>query len=1064
MASFAAGHRERCAVAWYALDDMDADPVVFLTHLIRTIFRAVPAFGSGAQKALSGILDVEKQAKMVAAAISEELWQTWGDEDKDLVLVLDDYHTLSTSQPVTEVIQYLLANAPTNVHFCIVSRSEIPLRTERLSLQGQVHHIGIEELSLEIDEIGDLLNRISEKSWDEKSVGQVAEATEGWAAGVVLIGQSSKQGWELRAKDPKAHDRESTFRYFAEEIFSRQEPALQEFLTGSALLRYLSPRAAEEILGVKGAATLLRSAVDKGLFLSRTETTAGEVYRFHQVFRAFLQRGLSTDEVQTLHRKAAAFYERESMLDEAMGHYLDAGLLAEAVSLLERTGLSLIESGRVDQLRHWLSALPKDAVEANPTLCYCIGFAYQNSDQTRAIECLDRAANMLSETGDLGLQVRALIYMATIYSLQNQTEKVKEVSSRIPVVTAMRKDSWARGVLTVSALCQAAWEDNLKRGVWLYRLARRLPLDPDWKWAMLAYACMIHYRLGDLETAQKLIEEGLALPVVKYNDNWLGLGLVLHHVTLYLQDKYDAGEPVREELWNLGEKYDSPYYKAYAERARAFMPYERGRFQQGREMLKSSLYFFEKAANAPMASLTRLDLALLETNLGNAAAVVGEAKDALSNLFSLNPGQGLEETGESIFGVICREAGDLKAAEEHLLRSAAVSRRKGAKQALAGTCLHLAELYSREGQDAQADRYLSEGLGLVARHRYRVFWDFHRPTLLRMCVRAMEHNIHPAYAEYLLSHWFGNEAADAVAIAAARVTGGRKAGIQAAAERLRSMAVPLTEIGGAAWEPPAEPVAGPEPVLEMNFFGNFEARIGGLALPEKAWQTRKVKTLFKYLVLNRSRRVSRDELMELLWPDADPETSAPSLRVTLSRLRRALGPKAAPFLGEERGFAWFEPARPHRLDIQEFEEAAAAGVTALKVGDRVRAEHYLANAISLYRGDLLEEDQYEDWPVSERERLQMTYLNALQSLAKMTSEGGTPDYGRVLELMNKALAVNPYREETYLALMQTHVSMGEVAEALRVYERCLKMLRDEFGVAPGREIEQFAARIRTAAH
>lgn len=112
LAWYAAAQREERVVAWYTLDDLDADPVIFLTHLIRAISKAVPTFGSGAAKALSGIPDVEKQAKMVAAAISEELWQIWGDEDKDLVLVLDDYHTLSTSQPVNEVIRYLLANAP----------------------------------------------------------------------------------------------------------------------------------------------------------------------------------------------------------------------------------------------------------------------------------------------------------------------------------------------------------------------------------------------------------------------------------------------------------------------------------------------------------------------------------------------------------------------------------------------------------------------------------------------------------------------------------------------------------------------------------------------------------------------------------------------------------------------------------------------------------------------------------------------------------------------------------------------------------------------------------------
>jgi DNA-binding SARP family transcriptional activator len=168
-------------------------------------------------------------------------------------------------------------------------------------------------------------------------------------------------------------------------------------------------------------------------------------------------------------------------------------------------------------------------------------------------------------------------------------------------------------------------------------------------------------------------------------------------------------------------------------------------------------------------------------------------------------------------------------------------------------------------------------------------------------------------------------------------------------------------------------------------------------------------------------------------------------------------------LGEERGFAWFEPALSYRLDVEEFEAAVSAGVSAMKAGDAIAAEKHLDSAIALYRGNLLDEDIYEDWPVAERERLQLIYLNTLLSLARLTAEGGSPDFGRVLALLNKALAVNPYREETYLAVMQAHAAKGEVAEAIRVYDRCRKMLRDEFNVAPGREIEQLATRIKAGA-
>ncbi|MEX0974004.1 MAG: hypothetical protein WD024_01445, partial [Bacillota bacterium] len=318
------------SVAWYTLEDIDGDISVFLTHLVRSIVRAIPGFGAGSERALSGVPDLEKQAKIVAASVSEELWQMFAEEQNDLVVVLDDYHAVSASKPVNDVVEYLMANAPTNVHLCVASRHDLPLRLERMALQGQVQTIGPAELCFELEEIGQLLNRISGKSWTPDSVKEVAASTEGWPAGVVLVGQSSKQGWEMRAQDPLAHDREATFRYFAEEIYSRQEEPMRAFLTGAAFLRNLTARSASSVLGFPDAGELLSRAVEDGLFLTRTEGVDQDIFLFHQVFQAFLRRGMAKEQELSLHRKAAAFYEQEGMLDPAMAHYLDGGMVAEA--------------------------------------------------------------------------------------------------------------------------------------------------------------------------------------------------------------------------------------------------------------------------------------------------------------------------------------------------------------------------------------------------------------------------------------------------------------------------------------------------------------------------------------------------------------------------------------------------------------------------------------------------------------------------------------------------------------------------------------------------------------
>src|SRR5689334_11804419 len=58
---------------------------------------------------------------------------------------------------------------------------------------------------------------------------------------------------------------------------------------------------------------------------------------------------------------------------------------------------------------------------------------------------------------------------------------------------------------------------------------------------------------------------------------------------------------------------------------------------------------------------------------------------------------------------------------------------------------------------------------------------------------------------------------------------------------------------------------------------------------ESALPGRQGRLLVAYLVLNRDRPVRRDELVEALWPDAQPSSGDALLRPPLSRLRKALG-------------------------------------------------------------------------------------------------------------------------------------------------------------------------------
>lgn len=239
-----------------------------------------------------------------------------------------------------------------------------------------------------------------------------------------------------------------------------------------------------------------------------------------------------------------------------------------------------------------------------------------------------------------------------------------------------------------------------------------------------------------------------------------------------------------------------------------------------------------------------------------------------------------------------------------------------------------------------------------------------------------------------------------------------------------------------------------KPKWVIRLLGPFEIEREGQPLPDSVWHTQQAKQVLKILILARGRPVPAERLMEWLWPGANPETTATTLRSTVHALRRVLEPERAPrepsryVVTRSPGYA-FVPDDAVWVDLYTFELLLDQAARARHPGHK---RHLLTQALELYRGDLLEEDPYAEWVLLERERLREQYLDALLELAELHAQAG--DLHRAIAACRRALARDEYREATYRALMRYQVMAGDVAAALTTYERCRRMLQEEFGVEP----------------
>jgi predicted ATPase len=143
--------------------------------------------------------------------------------------------------------------------------------------------------------------------------------------------------------------------------------------------------------------------------------------------------------------------------------------------------------------------------------------------------------------------------------------------------------------------------------------------------------------------------------------------------------------------------------------------------------------------------------------------------------------------------------------------------------------------------------------------------------------------------------------------------------------------------------------------VAIRLLGGFTASLDGRQVPERAWRLKKGRELVKLLALARGHWLHREQAMDFLWRDRAPASAANNLYQAVHAARRALGTDAIE-VHDER--LWLHAD----VDADAFEYAAA-------VARRAGTARAYRFALSLYGGELLPENRYDDWPVQRREEL-----------------------------------------------------------------------------------------------
>lgn len=214
------------------------------------------------------------------------------------------------------------------------------------------------------------------------------------------------------------------------------------------------------------------------------------------------------------------------------------------------------------------------------------------------------------------------------------------------------------------------------------------------------------------------------------------------------------------------------------------------------------------------------------------------------------------------------------------------------------------------------------------------------------------------------------------------------------------------------------------------------------------WESLKAKSILKYLVTHHGKPIVKDVLMDLFWPEAEPEAARRNLHQAVYSLRKTLRQRRPDF-----AYVWFEddcyllnPDTSAWLDFEQFEQCFRQGQRLEAAGQLAEAMEEYGIAEGLYQGDFLEDDLYEDWPAPERRHLRALYLQMANRLSEYYGQHG--DLAAAIVLCRKILSLDGCYEEAHRRLMRCYLRQGQRHLAVRQYQACAQALKDELDLAP----------------
>ncbi|MBE1877299.1 BTAD domain-containing putative transcriptional regulator [Myceligenerans pegani] len=985
------------------------------------------------------------RASALAGALSEALGAHL---TGSLVLVLDGLEGISGSPAASRFVETLVRTAPPHLHIVISSRDVLPFPIARLRQVHEVLEFDATDLTLTPQETADWLRRrIGDAAAGVASA--LHAATGGWPAAthaaVDAMARTDPDAWAdvvaVAAATSEALDQ------LARRAFDAL-PAEPRFLLRAATVAPVVTDQLATALGV--APDTLPGITSRGLFMesgadgSRLTPVGLRVLHSHAP--------LEEHEAHDVAEVAARWYVEHG----ATHHAAQAAVAARHDNLIE----SLLADHGEALVEH-----PDDLIAALARIGVDIGGGAADGDEA-------------SGAGGTGARPAGRV----------NTEQGNTEHLRLAGLAHFHRGDWdaARALLLrageASAFDSAVayrlgiiehLRGELHAALDVYRRGAELGRPAADAAVCTAMAAAVRWLQGDRAECAALADTAREQATRLGDDR----ALAAVHTVLAMLAAYDGD----------GRANDAHYLKAldHAARAgdvaqqirirsnRASRQHTAGAFTEALAELEIAIRLCDLTGFAPWAALARSNRAETLIRLGRLEEAAVEAGDAVERWEAMGArlmGYGLTQQAQ-----IHVLRGHPTAAASAFRRAAEIAEQAGDAQARGTALAGLAELLAADDPAAAADlaaqaaehhvgtalvsawlagaraaitggrpddaRRLLDGAEAEAARRNE------RASLARAAELRAELDGDVRVADQAVQRW--RTIGDPIGLARAELVratlGPARPGAEVAeGVRSRMHAIGCRALDGEIEALASRASASEEPRIVVQTLGTFRVLRDGVPVPTAAWQSRKARDLLKVLVTRRGRPVSRDQLAEILWPDAGADAvSLKRLNVMVSTVRGVLDPDhswpADHIVASTSGSLHVELDHVH-VDVVDFLDRVAEATALDQADRRAEALDRWRAAEAAYTGDFCEEDAYADWATTLREEARLAYAQAAARIADQ--EAGAGHYEEAARYWLRLLERDPYDERAHLALILALDQAGRRGDARRRYQVYADLMRE----------------------